>query len=160
MKFESKKQMAKKLIEGKRFKDHSGIEIYYDESFDNPFRYGTDGELHGIIWNEYNKNIWIEIKPRHKHQDLIDIYQEGQAWQFTRPSLGNVYIDHKDDKEGTWTKPDWFEYNTYRLHPHNDLIQEHLKGAKIQIYRDGEWADMLFEPIWSENHQYRIKPST
>jgi hypothetical protein len=59
-----------------------------------------------------------------------------------------------------WVEPCWDESTIYRLHPHNDLIQAHRNGAKIQVCSNGEWVDIELEPYWYEDAQYRIKPST
>ena len=43
-------------------------------------------------------------------------------------------------------------------HKHADLIYAWADGAQIQWKdRDGQWHDMG-EPLWSEKHEYRIKP--
>ena len=43
-------------------------------------------------------------------------------------------------------------------HKHADLIHAWADGAQIQWKdRDGQWHDMG-EPLWSEKHEYRIKP--
>jgi hypothetical protein len=43
-------------------------------------------------------------------------------------------------------------------HKHADLIHAWADGAQIQWKnRHGKWEDMN-EPLWSLNHEYRIKP--
>ena len=43
-------------------------------------------------------------------------------------------------------------------HKHADLIHAWADGAQIQWKdRDEQWHDMG-EPLWSEKHEYRIKP--
>ena len=43
-------------------------------------------------------------------------------------------------------------------HKHADLIHAWADGAQIQWKnRNGQWEDMG-EPLWNENHEYRIKP--
>ena len=43
-------------------------------------------------------------------------------------------------------------------HKHADLIIAWANGAPIQWKdRHGQWEDMG-EPLWAENHEYRIKP--
>jgi len=43
-------------------------------------------------------------------------------------------------------------------HKHADLIHAWADGAPIQWKdRHGQWEDMG-EPLWAENHEYRIKP--
>jgi hypothetical protein len=148
--------MAQELIAGKRFSDDIDVVIYYDEKLSNPFRYGSN-EMIGI-WDDYNKDIWTEVKPRHIHQDLIDNYVKGQAWQYLEPHMDGLYKDCKSCS--TWIEPSWNTRNKYRLHPHNDLIQAHRNGAKIQVYSHGEWVDIELEPYWYEASQYRIKPLT
>jgi hypothetical protein len=156
VKFESKKQMAKELMDGKKFIDDSGLEIYYDERYPNPFRCSSN-EMSGI-WNMYDRDIWTEVaNQRHIHQDLMDSYQDGQAWQYR--------IDDGADWLNLFTsvvyqKPAWKEYIQYRLHPHNDLIQAHRNGSKIQVYSNGEWVDIELEPYWCEASQYRVKSAT
>jgi hypothetical protein len=61
--------------------------------------------------------------------------------------------------DGEWTEPAWDERITYRLHPHNDLIQAHKNGAKIQAYVCGDWVEEPY-PDWYEDTQYRVKPDT
>jgi hypothetical protein len=152
MKFNSKAHLAKELIAGKQFADDIEVVVYYDEKLPNPFRYGSN-EMRGI-WDDHSKDIWTEVQPRHIHQDLIDSYKEGQAWQY------------RDNSDANWRdlsnclaswEPSWKKDTQYRLHPHNDLIQEHRKGATIQSYVRGEWEEEP-NPDWSEDTQYRIKP--
>jgi hypothetical protein len=154
MKFNSKVHMAQELIAGKRFADDIDVVVYYDEKLPNPFRYGSS-EMNGI-WDDYNKDIWTEVKPRHVHQDLIDSYQEGQVWQYRHSSNANWrdLSNHLTD----W-QPDWKEDTQYRLHPHNELIQAHRNGAKIQAYICGDWIEEPY-PDWYEDTQYRVKPVT
>jgi hypothetical protein len=96
------------------------------------------------------------IQPSHVHQDLINSYQEGQAWQYTLPHMDGIYRDCKE--YGAWTKPKWNEETTYRLHPHDKCIQAYRNSVTIQIYRFGRWIDLTFEPCWCEDSQFRIKP--
>ena len=43
-------------------------------------------------------------------------------------------------------------------HIHADLIHAWADGAQIEWKnRNGQWHDMG-EPLWSEKHEYRIKP--
>jgi hypothetical protein len=156
MKFESKMHMVQELITGKRFKTNSCVEIYYDEKYPNPFRHGS-GEMHDM-WNAYCKDIWIEIEceERHVHQDLIDSYQEGQAWQYRNDSDAD-WVDLST--RFVYRQPAWKKDTQYRLHPHNDLIQAHRNGAKIQVYIHGDWVDEP-DPDWYVYTQYRIKPIT
>jgi hypothetical protein len=155
MKFKSKAHMAQELMSGKRFSDDIDVVVYYDEKLPNPFRYGSN-EMIGI-WDDYNKDIWTEVKPRHIHQDLIDSYRTGQAWQYLEPHMDGLYKDCKSCS--TWIEPSWNTRNKYRLHPHNDLIQAYRNGAKIQVYSNNEWIDIELEPYWYEDSQYRIKPA-
>jgi hypothetical protein len=154
MKFESKAHMAQALLDGKRFVTDLGVEIYYDESFTNPFRYGGDGIL--AAWGAYERDIWTEVKPRHVHQDLIDSYQDGQVWQY-RHNTNAKWLDLSNHLT-SW-QPDWDEDTQYRLHPHNDLIQAHKNGAKIQAKKSGDWVEEP-NPDWHEGTEYRIKPAT
>jgi hypothetical protein len=154
MKFDSKKQMAQELLSGKRFKNTAGLVIHYDTRFPNPFRCGANDMIG--VWNTYNEDIWTEVKSHHAHQNLIDSYQEGQAWQYMEPVRG-AYRDCKNN--GVWVEPDWEELNTYRLHPHNEIIQKHRNGAKIQAHFCGNWVDDS-NPCWHESIRYRVKPTT
>ncbi len=43
-------------------------------------------------------------------------------------------------------------------HPHADVIKAWADGAQTQYYALGEWHDMVNEPIWYRDQQYRIKP--
>jgi hypothetical protein len=68
----------------------------------------------------------------------MDTYQDGQAWQYR--------IDDAADWLNLFTQfvyqqPAWNEDTQYRLHPHNDLIQAHRNGAKIQAYICGDWVE-------------------
>jgi hypothetical protein len=131
MKFESK---AQELL-GKRFRNDNGDTIYFDPN-----------------------EVWTEVKPRHIHQDLIDSYREGQAWQYTNCKTTDVWEDCFCAEE-YWFEPLWNRSNQYRLHPHNDLIQAHSNGAVIQVKGNDEWGDAP-NPSWFEDTQYRIKPQT
>lgn len=159
MKFDSKAHMAQELLAGKRFRNQrSGRDIYFDDTEEVPFRYGT---IHTkAIWDDFDKDIWEEVESRHVHQDLIDTYQEGQAWQF-KP-IGRTLWENCRYRSGIWHKPDWREDAEYRLHPHNDLIQATKAGDPIQWFNptSNTWVDLLQEPTWGENAQYRIKPPT
>jgi hypothetical protein len=120
-----------------------------------------DGEiptkaLIGGSWDLCEKDVIKEVEIRHIHQDLIDSYQEGQAWQSNR-GFGFKNLRNSRSK-GEWVTPIWSIYNTYRLHPYNDLIQAHRNGAKIQTYVCGEWVDDSY-PHWHEDTQYRLKPN-
>jgi hypothetical protein len=96
MKFNSKAHTTQELIIGKRFENHAGCVILYDAASFNPYRY-DEYEMIGV-WDTYCKDIWTEIecKERHINQDLIDSYQEGQTWQFTRPSINGLYANRKN----------------------------------------------------------------
>jgi hypothetical protein len=155
MKFKSKAHMAQELIAGKRFKTSAGTIIYYNDELVNPFRCEED-EMSGI-WDSYILDIWTELKSPHIHQYLIDSYREGQAWQYTTASLRGLYLSIKNQDE--WVEPSWDECIVYRLHPHNELIQEHRNGAKIQTYVCGSWIEE-YNPDWYEDSQYRVKPNT
>jgi hypothetical protein len=155
MKFKSKAHMAQELMAGKRFADDIDVVVYYDEKLPNPFRYGSNEML--SIWDDYSKDIWTEVKPKHVHQDLIDSYQDGQVWQY-RHNINADWLDLSNHLT-SW-QPDWKEDTQYRLHPHNDLIQAYHNGAKIQVYSNSEWVDIELEPYWHEASQYRIKPLT
>jgi hypothetical protein len=180
MKFDSKAHMVRELLAGKKFKDrtrNNGI-LYYDERLINPFQYGKEPAFG--IWQMYDKDIWEEIKPqntpiiggpydlcqsnvveevkpRNVHQDLIDSYQEGQAWQYTEPHMDGLYQDCRC--HNVWVEPCWDESTIYRLHPHNAFIQAHRNGAKIQAYICGDWVEEP-HPDWYEDTQYRVKPAT
>ena len=43
-------------------------------------------------------------------------------------------------------------------HPHADVIKKWADGAQAQYYALGEWHDMVDEPIWYRDTQFRIKP--
>jgi hypothetical protein len=155
MKFKSKAHLAQELIAGKRFTNNGKFVIYYDPTHTNPFRCNT--HKMESIWELYDKDIWTEIecKPRHIHQELMDSYQEGQAWQV---KCGDVFKNNVDGN-GNWVKPTWEESIIYRLHPHNELIQAHRNGAKIQAYICGDWVEEPY-PDWYDDTKYRIKPET
>jgi hypothetical protein len=157
MKFDSKAHMAQELINGKRFTGNSEFVIYYDPTRVNPFRCNSDEMNH--IWDAYYLDIWDEDKSRHIHQDLIDSYREGQAWQYKGATKNTSFWSDSIDDEGNWSEPSWLSSVQYRLHPHNDLIQAHRNGAKIQAYICGDWVEEP-NPDWYEDTQYRIKPST
>jgi hypothetical protein len=179
MKFESKAHMALALIAGNRFKAQTrdGGTLHYDERYTNPFRYGEEPAIG--VWHLYGEDIWEEVathrmpifngawdlcqrivveeaKPRHVHQHLIDSYIPGQAWQ-CMPAGASTYCDR--NIHGVWVEPVWNESTAYRLHPHNDLIQAHRNGAKIQAHICGDWVEEP-KPDWYEDTEYRIKPAT
>lgn len=45
-----------------------------------------------------------------------------------------------------------------RPHPHAEVIKAWADGAQAQYYALGEWHDMVDEPIWYRDTQFRIKP--
>jgi hypothetical protein len=154
MKFESKAHMAQELMSGKHFKLGNKGVIYYDEKSVCPFRFEKSDI--GSLWNLYDKDVWTEVVINHVHQDLIDSYKEGQAWQYMS-DMGTCYCDCKDGDK--WIEPDWAINRIYRLHPCNEFIQAYNNGVKIQVYSHNEWVDVL-DPYWYEDNQYRIKPAT
>jgi hypothetical protein len=153
MKFDSKSHMVQELLAGKRFKDNLGSVVYFDEKRSNPFMYNANEIF--FLWALYNEDIWTEITPRHAHQDLIDSYKDGQAWQ----SNYGYGFKNITDQFGNWITPNWDGCNTYRLHPHNELIQKHHDGVKIQAYICGDWIEEP-NPDWYEDTKYRTKPDT
>jgi hypothetical protein len=176
MRFNSKAHMTRELLSGKRFKNAKGVVIYYDANLQNPFRCGLNSM--DRVWEQYNEDIWEEIKPqqppiiggawdlcqrsvaeeakpRHVHQDLIDSYQDGQVWQY-RHNINAKWLNLSN--HSTSWQPDWEEDTQYRLHPHNDLIQAHRNGAKIQAYICGDWIEEP-NPDWYEDTKYRIAPT-
>jgi hypothetical protein len=154
MKSDSKARPAQELIEGKRFKSITGLVIYDDETFTKPFYHNSDEMF--VVWERYNEDVWTEVKERHIHQDLIDIYQDGQAWQYRNDSDAD-WVDLST--RFVYRQPAWKKDTQYRLHPHNDLIQAHRNGAKIQVYIHGDWVEEP-DPDWYVYTQYRIKPIT
>ena len=156
MKFDSKAHMAQELAAGKRFKStKTGHTAHFDPNLNPPFRYAD--EALDESWNAWHIDIWEEIKPSHVHQDLIDSYQEGQAWQ-VEGQYDNCWANIQDSS-GSWVIPKWVEEANYRIHPHNDLIQAYKNGAKIQAFAEGSWCDED-NPVWFEDWEYRIKPAT
>ena len=71
--FNSKKEFITALLSGRKFRTQDEPEyiIRFDETEDNPFRYG-DSPVNDIIWNLYNSNTLVEIK-----EWLEDIPQQG-----------------------------------------------------------------------------------
>jgi hypothetical protein len=57
--------------------------------------------------------------------------------------------------------PVWNETTEYRLHYHNDLIQEFNAGAEIEFFDSllNGWVSTS-TPIWDEKVKYRIKSKT
>jgi hypothetical protein len=163
MKFESKAHMAQELIAGKRFRNNDNTEIFYSENRSQPFRVDNPNWENSVsmssFWSSFDQDVWTEVKPRHVHQDLIDSYQEGQAWQY-RPTCSPRWENCRY-RSGGWYKPEWREDVEYRLHPHNELIQAHFNGAEIQYYTHGDdeycWVDDP-TPCWNTYLKYRIKP--
>ena len=117
-----------------------------------------------INWYE---DTQYRIKTRHIHQDLIDSYKPGQAWQFKQRQAWQFKQNRGDwedcihDKTGLWFQPTWRTNVDYRLHPHNELIQAHRNGEEIQYYTHGDdeycWVDDP-TPCWDTYLMYRIKP--
>jgi hypothetical protein len=157
MKFESKAHMAQELMSGKCFKLGDKGVVYYDEKSTRPFRFEKSDI--GNLWNLYNQDVWTEIGTEHVHQDLIDSYQEGQAWQYKGATKNTSFWSDSIDDDGDWCEPSWLSSVQYRLHPHNDLIQAFNKGAKIEYLAKNGWAETT-HPTWNEDTQYRIKPVT
>lgn len=177
MKFSSKEHFIRALLSGKQFRMVGGGVAYFDASATNPFRYGT-GTM-DKLWNVYSQDVWEEVTPtciingawdlcqhprkakgadeRHVHQDLIDTYKMGQAWQYLEPDTDCVWKDCKSCS--TWIEPSWNTRNKYRIHPHNDLIQAHKNGAKIQAFINGECVDDD-NPTWDTKITYQLKPAT
>jgi hypothetical protein len=60
-----------------------------------------------------------------------------------------------------WREPRWVKRLEYRLHPHNNLIQLHRNGTKIQYFKQihNVWVYDA-EPKWHESWVYRVKPET
>jgi hypothetical protein len=173
MKFESKAHMAQELLSGKRFRT-AEAEIFYSEKQLQPFRFRMLNWDHSApiesSWLNFNKDIWEEVKTppeRHIHQDLIDSYKPGQAWQFKQRQVWQFKQNRGDwkdcihDKTGVWFQPTWRTDVDYRLHPHNELIQAHRNGAEVQHYTHGDdeycWVDDP-TPCWDTYLEYRIKP--
>jgi hypothetical protein len=156
MTFESKSQLVKELIAGKKFKTESGSIIYFDENEEIPFRFDENPLMK--LWGSIT-NIVLEevVETRHVHQILMDSYKEGQAWQFSTPNSKGVYMDCIS--QDVWVEPIWIEHHTYRLHPHNELIRAHRNGEKIQAHFCGSWVEQP-NPDWDEDIRYRIKSST
>jgi hypothetical protein len=157
MKFESKAHMAQELMSGKYFKLGDRGVVYYDEKSTRPFRFEKSDI--GNLWNLYNQDVWIEIGTKHVHQDLIDSYQEGQAWQYKGATKNTTFWLDSIDDEGDWCEPSWLSSVQYRLHPHNELIQAYCNGAKIEYLTKDGWVETT-HPTWNEDTQYRIKPAT
>jgi hypothetical protein len=157
MKFESKAHLAQELIKGKRFTNNGEFVIYYDPTHVNPFRCNSGEMSH--IWDAYYLDIWEEVKPKHVHQDLINSYKKGQAWQYKGATKNTSFWSDSIDDEGDWCEPSWLSSVQYRLHPHNDLIQAHRNGAVIEYLTEDGWVETT-NPTWNEDTQYRIKPAT
>jgi hypothetical protein len=156
MKFESMTHMAHALVRGKRFRVGTGGVVYYDERFANPFRF--ENNHIGVLMELFDQDIWTKVGPKNIHQDLIDSYQDGQAWQHMVAPMQGLYLNIKNQNK--WIEPSWDERIVYRLHPHNTLIQAFNSGAKIQVCNTyGNWVDEP-NPCWYEDTQYRIKPTT
>jgi len=66
MRFESKKEMAQALIDGRRFRSDNGYEIYFDQNCDEPFRLDSrpmnSRPMRGS-WNYWFSIEWTEILP-------------------------------------------------------------------------------------------------
>jgi hypothetical protein len=164
MKFESKSDMAQALVSGKQFSDGVSI-LYFDHTQFHPFRYGTES-MPDSVWSSWSEDIWTEVTPttikmfaekvtpRHIHQDLIDSYEEGQAWQIM--GLGG-WVNY--ERDGLWATPEWQIDQQYRIHKHNELIQAHKKGIEIErLMGDGTWISTP-DPMWYNDYEYRIKPT-
>jgi hypothetical protein len=91
---------------------------------------------------------------QHIHQDLMNMYQDDQAWQV---NVGHTGFVNNVNGDGKWISPIWYDLYTYRLHPYNDLIQAFNKGAKIEYYDNGKWKKAT-NPKWDVSVQYCIKP--
>ena len=94
------------------------------------------------------------MKP-HKHATVIKAWADNQ----------DIQIQYKTNCTHEWRTcyvPEWDECHEYRVkHKHQDLIDAHAKGAKIQYIfpNTGAWID-ISTPSWSNHIEYRIKPET
>jgi hypothetical protein len=126
MKFESKAEMARKLMEGKVYISTAGAMIAYDETQTDPFRYSFTGasEALGTTWECFDQDIWTEANrsKQRPHQMLIDQYREGQAWQFAICTGKWEACWHP---QKGWQEPNWSPQFEYKPHPHNDLLQKY-----------------------------------
>ena len=103
----------------------------------------------GFWWKNELPSINDLVSMVSRHQALIDSYDLEDTCQ-RKYHCANEWF--------TLSKvPKWKEHNNYRLHPHNDLIKAHKKGAKIEAYIVGDWVEEP-NPDWYEDTQYRIKP--
>jgi hypothetical protein len=158
MKFESKAHMAQELMAGKRFTYRDLGVVFFDEYEPYPFRHENKGM--SLLWTEFNKDVWEEVTSRHIHQDLIDSYQDGQAWQYRELTDGAQWENCITPKM-EWLKPNWDERYFYRINPHNDLIQAFNNGSEIEFFEDSinRWLHVM-SPSWDESIKYRVKPKT
>ena len=74
MRFKSKKALIKKLLKGKRYRSiESGDELYFDEQFDMPFRFGCDPGT--TIFRGFHLDKWEEVKIEPKF-NLLSILEK------------------------------------------------------------------------------------
>ena len=152
---EAFKKSQKALTRDGRVASFAGIceqcEIYSQllallEGDDQVMFFSLDGKFEQSI-GEYNTSRYDLVAMASRHQALIDSYNPEDTWQYL------VAVEWVTCK----AKPAFDEYHEYRLHPHNDLIKEWKKGAKIEAYIVDNWVEEP-NPDWYEDTQYRIKP--
>ena len=103
--------------------------------------------LDGAFYTNKAQSSYDLVSMVYRHQHLIDSYDPEDTWQVHTKQSGEWV---------TIEEPDWDEDYDWRIHPHNDLIKAHKKGAKIEAYIVGNWVEKP-NPDWYEHIQYRIK---
>lgn len=108
MKFNSKKEMAQALLDGRRFRNHLGAEIHYDENELIPFRITSISKDYIKIYWNVDEFEWIEIKEW--YEDLSkgrvcwvwDHNQEAKIIRLITEYLSGVGYKFNDDSETPW----------------------------------------------------------
>lgn len=109
--------------------------------------------LDGAFYTDKAQSAYDLVSIVSRHQHLIDSYDPEDTWQIENCKNGWFTLT-------TGSEPEWNKSVNYRLHPHNDLIQAHRNGAKIQVMESGGYWSDADKPTWKEHLKYRIKPTT
>ena len=125
MRFESKKEMAQALLDGRRFRNYNGIDIYFDPSYFVPFRYGDDSmvgawNMLGVEWTEILP--WYENIP--EHGVLCWVWDDDES-----ECEPKVIITHRNNKRMPFETSETYWENARPLTP---------EEAQQYIYQEPE----------------------
>jgi hypothetical protein len=164
IKFNTKAELAKALLDGRTFLTADGYKLYYEEknvSFNLPFlvkdKHGVIAALNPIWVNLLAQDL-TELLPEHPHQALMDLAKANprMRWFYKKP-------DSKTWQDAWRENPAWDIDNEYRPHPHWQLIidAEDNPGQEWEFKApgDSEYTSTKF-PTFYEEYEYRKKQAT